>query len=115
MNTVVKNDKFVNKYQSVVDNLQFLIIYTQLNISFVTEFLACWNHVSIKQYWETVKYTMRYLKDTLNYSILFDKFQKFYLVKYLNSDWKADLQDKKSITESLIKIADRSVFWHFTK
>ena len=27
MNTAVNDDKFVNKYQSVVDNLQFLVIY----------------------------------------------------------------------------------------
>ena len=53
---------------------------------------------------------MRYLKNTLSYSILFDEFQKFYLVKYSDSDWRADLQDKKLMTESLIKIADRSVF-----
>ena len=27
MNTTVKNDKFVNKYQSVIDSLQFLTTY----------------------------------------------------------------------------------------
>ena len=48
MNTAVKNDKFVNKYQSVVNNLQFLATYTQLDISFAAEFLAHWNHASTK-------------------------------------------------------------------
>ena len=41
MNTAVKNNKFVNKYQSVINNLQFLTIYTHLDISFVIRFLAC--------------------------------------------------------------------------
>ena len=58
---------------------------------------------------------MRYLKDILNYSILFDEFQKFCLIEYLDSDWEMNLQDKKSTIKSLIKIADESVFWHSTK
>ena len=53
---------------------------------------------------------MRYLKDTLDYNVLFDESQKFCLVEYLDSDWEADLQDRKSTTEFLIKIAGRSVF-----
>ena len=55
------------------------------------------------------------MKVTLNYSILFDESQKFCLVEYSDSDWKADLQDRKSITEFLIKIADEPVFWCSTK
>ena len=55
------------------------------------------------------------MKDTLSYDVLFDEFQRFCLVEYLNSDWKVNLQDRKSMTEFLIKIADRSVFWCSTK
>jgi len=40
MNTAVNDDKFVNKYQSVIESLQFLATYTQLNILFAAEFLA---------------------------------------------------------------------------
>ena len=114
-NTAVKNDKFINKYQSIVDSLQFLITYIWLDISFVTEFLAYWNHALTKQCWKTVKYIMRYLKDILNYDILFDESQKFCLVEYSDSDWEMNLQDRKLMTEFLIKIADRSVFWCSTK
>ena len=58
---------------------------------------------------------MRYFKNILNYDVLFDEFQEFYLVEYSDSDWRADLQDRKSMTEFLIKIAGGPVFWHSTK
>ena len=41
MNIIVKNNKFINKYQSVINSLQFLATYIQLNISFAAELLAC--------------------------------------------------------------------------
>ena len=58
---------------------------------------------------------MRYLKGTLSYGVLFDGSQGFRLVGYSDSDWGADLQDRKSMTGSLIKIAGGPVFWHSTK
>ncbi len=92
-----------------------MITYTHSDMTFAAGFLTCWNHALTKQCWKTVRYSMQYLKDTLDYSILFDEFQKFCLVAYLNSDWSVNLQDRKSITESLIKIADDSIFWCLTK
>ena len=114
-NTIINNNKFVNKYQSVVKKFQFLIIYIWLDISFAAEFLTCWNHALTKQCWETVKYIIRYLKNILNYDVLFDEFQKFHLVEYSNSNWKTNLQNRKSIIRFFIKIVDESVFWHSTK
>src|SRR6266480_7761449 len=114
-NTAVNDDKFVNKYQSVVGSLQFLATYTRLDISFAVGFLARWNHAPTKQCWEAVKYTMRYLKGILSYGVLFDGSQGFRLVGYSDSDWGADLQDRKSTTGSLIKIAGGPIYWRSTK
>ena len=111
----VNDEKFIHKYQSAVGSLQFLATYTRLDISFAAGFLARWNHAPTKQCWEAVKYTMRYLKGTLSYGVLFDGSQGFRLVGYSDSDWGADLQDRKSTTESLIKIAGGPVFWRSTK
>ena len=47
---LVENEQFVQKYQELIDNQQFLIIYTKLNIAFATGFLNHYNNMSTQQY-----------------------------------------------------------------
>src|SRR5947207_15109429 len=45
----VKNEQFVQKYQELIINQQFLIIYTRSDIAFATGFLKCYNNTSMQQ------------------------------------------------------------------
>ena len=41
----VKDEQFVQKYQALVDNQQFLIIYMRSDIVFVISFLEYYNNI----------------------------------------------------------------------
>ena len=49
-NNLIENEQFVQKYQKLINNQQFLIIYIKLNIAFVTDFLKCYNNTFMQQY-----------------------------------------------------------------
>src|SRR5436189_2661150 len=46
---LIKNEQFVQKYQELVDNQQFLIIYTRSDIAFATNFLKHYNNTLMQQ------------------------------------------------------------------
>src|SRR6266487_2218019 len=89
----VKDEQFVQKYQELVDSQQFLIIYTRLNIAFATDFLRCYNNVSMQQCWQTALHLLQYLHDMIDYEIMFDSSKRYRLVVYFDADWAADIKD----------------------
>jgi hypothetical protein len=109
-----KNDSkefTVEDYLSLIGSLQFLVTYTQLDISFTASFLACWNSKPILQYWKAAKRVLQYLKDSLDYSIMFNELDDYCLVAYSDTDWARDVGDCKSTSSFLIKIADSPIYW----
>ena len=46
---LIENEQFIQKYQELIDNQQFLIIYTRSNIVFATDFLKYYNNVLTQQ------------------------------------------------------------------
>ena len=46
---LIENEQFIQKYQELIDNQQFLIIYTRSNIAFATDFLKYYNNVLTQQ------------------------------------------------------------------
>ena len=114
-NDSVKNKQFVQKYQELVDNQQFLTIYTKLNIAFATGFLNHYNNMSTQQCWQTALHLLWYLHDMIDYEITFDNLKRYRLVIYFNADWAADTKNWKSMTEFLIKIAEALIHWKSIK
>src|SRR5436190_19417558 len=55
---LVENEQFIQKYQELVDNQQFLIIYTRSDIAFATDFLKHYNNASMQssKYYSSKKY-----------------------------------------------------------
>ena len=48
-NNLIENEQFIQKYQELIDNQQFLIIYTRSNIIFATDFLKHYNNTLTQQ------------------------------------------------------------------
>ena len=111
----VNDSEFIERYQSAVGSCQFLASYTRLDIAFAAGFLARWNHAPTKQCWDAVIWLLRYLRGTLDLGIEFDGSEGFRIAAYSDSDWGADLIDRKSTSGSLIKIAGGPVLWRSSK
>src|SRR5436190_24062725 len=58
IDNLIKNEQFVQKYQELIDNQQFLIIYTRSDIAFATDFLKHYNNASMQssKYYSSKKY-----------------------------------------------------------
>ena len=61
------------------------------------------------------KHILHYLKEIIDYSILFDSKKDYSLIAYSDADWAGDTTDRKSTTGSLIKIAGGPIYWRSTK
>ena len=107
-----ESDKnIVEDYLSLVESLQFFVIYIRSDISFAADFLTCWNSKSTLQCWKAAKQVLQYLKSFMNYDITFDGFNGYCLVAYSDADWAGDIGDCKSTTGFLIMIAGGSIYW----
>lgn len=56
-----------------------------------------------------------YLRETLDYGIEFNGFESFRLAVYTDVDWAEHKSDRKSITDSLLKMTDESIFCRSAK
>ena len=83
----IKNKQFVQKYQKLVDNQQFLIIYIRSDIVFATDFLKHYNNALMQQCWQMMLHLLQYLHNTIDYEIMFDSLKKYKLVTYSDADW----------------------------
>ena len=66
-------------------------------------------------HWSAVNRIMRYLKGTLNLSLLYTKQDTSKCVGYSDSDWGGDLDDRKSTSGYLFKISGGPVSWRSKK
>ena len=66
-------------------------------------------------HWSAVIRIMRYLKGTLNLGLLYSRHYTSKCVRYSDSDWDGDLDDRKSTSGYLFKISGGPVSWRSKK
>ena len=104
------------KYISAIESFQFLAINIRSDIFFAIGYLVRWNFKSTVKHWKVVKHFLRYLIDTIDYEIEFYRGSRSsYLSIIHDADWVEEKIDRKSITDTLIKLADDSIHWRFVK
>ncbi|OAE30123.1 hypothetical protein AXG93_1112s1410 [Marchantia polymorpha subsp. ruderalis] len=69
-----------------------------------------------KMDWEAVKCTLKYLKDTMNYGLLFDakSLNAKSLIDYVDADYGQDLDGRKSTTGYGFTLGDECISWMST-
>ena len=99
-------------YRSTVGALQYATI-TRPEISFsvnkVSQFMAS----PLDTQWKVVKRILRYLAGTMDYGLHMQK-SEFKLVTFSDSDWAADLDDRRSVIGSpLFLMSCKLSYWKF--
>ena len=64
-----------------------------------------------KQHWTAVKRIMRYLKKTKHYGLLYSRSKSDMCSEYSDSDYAGELDDRKSTSGHLFKLAGAAVSW----
>lgn len=94
-------------YREVVGSLIYIMTCTRPDLSWVVSKLS--QHLSEpnEQHWLTAKHVMRYLKGTLDRELCYKKSEtSLKLVAYSDSDWAADLNDRRSTTGYCFSLTD---------
>ena len=96
-------------YRSTVGALQYATI-TRPEISFsvnkVSQFMAS----PLDSHWKAVKRILRYLAGTMDYGLHVQK-TEFKLVAFSDSDWAADMDDRRSVTGYCVYFGNNLVSW----
>ena len=67
-----------------------------------------------REYWQAVKWILRYLKGTRNLNIMFEKqYGEACIISFVNSDYVGDLDKRRSTTYYVFTCDGGPICWRF--
>ena len=101
-------------YQSLIGSLMYLAVSTRPDIAYAVSSLSQFNQNPGKAHWISAKRILRYLKGTQHFGLLFTKNGKN-LHGYVDADWGAAVDDRRSYTGFVFKLANSAISWESRK
>ncbi|XP_058003903.1 secreted RxLR effector protein 161-like [Hevea brasiliensis] len=97
-------------YLSAVGSIIYAMVCTRPNLShaviIVSRYMAC----PEKEHWQAVKWILRYLKDTTNVSLTFDRAKmNDSVVGYVDLDFTGDLDKRRSLIGYLFTLSGSAI------
>lgn len=110
------------EYQAVIGSIMYLMLGTRPDIAFTISRLAQYCIKPSQQHWAAVKHLLRYLASTETLGILYQgpvsnstdnnsTNQPPLLLGYCDADYANNIDDRRSITGFLFKIAEAAICW----
>jgi hypothetical protein len=101
-------------YSSALGSLMYAMLFTRLDPSHTIRFLSRYQKNHGEEHWKQLKYVLRYVKGTLDYSLCFNG-HNLQLQGYTNADWQGDLDDQKPASGYIFTLAGGPISWCSTK
>lgn len=102
-------------YQEAVGCLLYLANATRPDISFATSDVSRFNNDHAETHWIAVKRIMRYLNGTMDLCLRYTKTNGPCLKAYVDADWASEIDDRKSRTGYIVKMAGAAISWSSKK
>lgn len=102
-------------YQNAIGSLMYLSLCTRPDIAHVTNVLSQYNSEHTTEHWNHVKRALRYLKSTSHYRLSFQKDNNLNLTGFVDASWGSDLDDRRSYTGFVFKLANGPISWESRK
>ncbi|CAL8176707.1 unnamed protein product [Prunus armeniaca] len=83
------------QYRKIVGNLLYLTA-TRPDVMYAASLLIRYMHCPTNKHYGTTKRVLRYVKETLDYGLKYEKGKKAILIRYCDSDWGGSIDDSKS-------------------
>ena len=94
-------------YREVVGSLIYIMTCTRPDLSWIVSKLSQNLSEPNEQHWITAKHVMSYLKGTIDHELCYRKSEaNLKLVAYSDSDWAADINDRRSTTGYCFSLTD---------
>lgn len=110
-NTESPDPKLRTEYQSIIGSLMYLIIGTRPDIAFAVTRLSQFGVNPSKEHMNGARHVLKYLANTPNYCLVYNGYSNIGLHAYADSDWGTDPNNRKSVTGTLVKMADGAISW----
>ena len=110
-------DEPVNQteFQSAIGSLMYLAVSTRPDIAYAVNNLAKFISKPQKEHWTALKRVLRYLKDTVNYGILYRQEGSNECIGYSDADWAGDVSDRRSTSGYIFMLGGGAISWSSRK
>lgn len=100
--------------RSLIGSLMYATVSSRPDLAFSVYYLSRYQSKPNDCLWKALKRILRYIKQTIDYSLIFEKKSKNPIVGYADADWGRDI-DRKSTTGYLFQIYGNTVVWKSRK
>ncbi|XP_048443305.1 uncharacterized mitochondrial protein AtMg00810-like [Pyrus x bretschneideri] len=97
-------------YRSLVGSLQYLT-FTRLDIAYAVNSVYQFISSPTEVHFAFVKRILRYLQGTIHHGVLYSSDMVLDLNAFLDSDWAADLNTRRSVTGYAVFLGNNPISW----
>jgi len=103
-------------YAKAVGSLMYAMVCTRPDISQAVGIVSRYMHDPGKEHWQAVKWILRYILNTVDVGLVFERDEKVgnYIVGYCDSDYAGDMDKRRSTTGYVFTLANAPVSWKST-
>lgn len=101
-------------YQNLIGALMYLAVLTRPDISYSISYLSQFNTCFEEEHWKYAKRILRYLKGTINKSLVFSG-SNLNIVGYVDADFSNNVVDRKSYTGYVFTLCNGAISWECKK
>ena len=102
------------QYRKVIGGLQYAVL-TRPEIAYAVNKLSQFMANPLQAYQTACKWVLRYLKETIDYGLIFKKSDSFDLIAYSNPDWGSDSDNRRSTSSYCVYLGDNLISWSSKK
>jgi hypothetical protein len=106
-----KDDMRDVPYRQALGSLMWLQVATRPDLSYAVNLLSRYANNPGQKHWEALKYTLAYLKGTLDHGITYRRRGDLRPFRYVNADYAGDGDNSRSTEGHVFFVAGGSVLW----
>lgn len=98
-------------YRQIIGSLMFVATVSRPDIAYATSYLSQYLDKPTKSLWTQAKRTLRYLRDTENLGLTYERNDDERIETYSDADWAGSLTNRKSVSGSVTLYNGSTVAW----
>lgn len=98
-------------YASAVGSLMYVMVGSRPDIAHAVGLVSRFMGNPGRVHWKAVKWILRYIKGTFNYSLIFTKGSDFKVEGFCDADYATDMDRSRSVTCYIFQVGGNTVSW----